>query len=176
MTPAEIAAPFTHADEACVFARWDRRIVPVVFGVDDATLSIFKGAIKAVVTLVGHDMADADPEIGANLMIVCFRDWAELPAVPGLDRRVPELGALCQRLEVASANQYRLFRSDPQGALRAAFVFLRKDAALSDVPAEDLALAQMVQVICLRSAALLPSDPCWSSWGTASSCARISLH
>ncbi len=42
---------FTRADGAYVFARWGRPIVPVVFGVDDASLAVFKGAIEAVVTL-----------------------------------------------------------------------------------------------------------------------------
>ena len=154
MTPEEIAAHFTQADGTYVFARRGRPIVPVVpvvFGVDDATPAIFKGAIEAVVTLAGHKMAETDPEIGANLMIFCFREWAELPAVPGLDRLIPDLEALCERLDAGVANQCRLFRFDPQSAIRAAFVFLRMDAALLDVPAEDLALAQMAQVICLWS-------------------------
>jgi hypothetical protein len=153
MTPEEVAAHFTRPDGAYVFARWDCPIVPVVFGVDDSTLPIFKGAIEAVVTLAGHQMAEADTELGANLMIFCFRDWAELPEVTGLNALVPDLAALCQRLDAAGANQYRLFRFDPQGAIRATFVFLRMDAVLSAIPAEDLALAQMVQVICLWSEA-----------------------
>lgn len=151
MTPDEIAALFTRADGAYLFARWGRPIVPVVFGVDDATLAIVKGAIEAVVTLAGHKMAETDAELGANLMVFFLRDWAELPQVPGLDGIVPELGPLCARLAAADANQYRLFRFDPQGAIRASFVFLRMDAALSDLPAEDLALAQMAQVILLWS-------------------------
>ncbi|MGV8986519.1 MAG: hypothetical protein ACOH2H_09570 [Cypionkella sp.] len=151
MTPEDIAAHFTRPDGTYAFARWGRPIVPVVFGVDDATLAIFKGAIEAVVTLADHKMAAKDPELGANLMIFCLRDWAELPAVPGLDRLVPELEALCNRLSATQANQYRLFRFDAQGAIRATFLFLRMDAALAAVPAEDLALAQMVRMICLWS-------------------------
>jgi hypothetical protein len=125
--------------------------VPVVFGVDDKTLETVKGAIEAVVTLAGHKMAETDAELGANLMIFFLRDWAELLQVPGLDGIVPDLGPLCERLAAANANQYRLFRFDPSGAIRASFVFLRMDAALSDIPAEDLALAQMAQVILLWS-------------------------
>jgi hypothetical protein len=79
------------------------------------------------------------------------RDWAELPQVPGLDRLVPDLGPLCARLEAAEANQYRIFRFDPDGAIRAAFVFLRMDEHLAAVPAETLALSQAVQVILLWS-------------------------
>ena len=101
MQPSQVQALFTGRDGAYRFARWGRPIVPVVFGVDDATLSIVKGAVEAVVTLARHRMAETDPELGANLMVFFFRDWAELPQVPNLDRLVPELPALCDRLAKA---------------------------------------------------------------------------
>ena len=47
------------------------------------------------------------------------------------------------------ANQYRFFRFEDNGAIKAAFVFLRMDESLSEMAAEDLALAQAVQVILL---------------------------
>jgi hypothetical protein len=84
-------------------------------------------------------------------MIFFFRDWAELPEVPNLDRLVPGLAALCARLEGAGANQYRIFRFDPEGAIRAVFVFVRMDAHLEAVSAETLALSQAVQMILLWS-------------------------
>jgi hypothetical protein len=151
MTPEAVAALFTRTDGSYFFSRWGRPIVPVVFGGDDKTLSVFKGAIEAIVTLAGHKMAETDVELGANLMVFLFRDWDELPAVPGLGAIVPELDRLCPRLQAQDANQYRLFRFDPQGPIRVAFVFLRMDAALSAMPAEDIALAQAAQMICLWS-------------------------
>ncbi len=149
MTPDQVQHHFTRADGGYLFARWGRPIVPVVFGVDDATLATVKGAIEAVVTLAGHRMAETDPELGANLMVFFFRDWAELPQVPGLDRLVPDLGPLCDRLATQGAAQYRFFRFDAHGAIRAAFVFLRMEGALADLPAEVLALNEAVQVILL---------------------------
>lgn len=151
MDATAIEALFTRADGTFLCARWGRPIVPVVFGVEDATLSTVKGAIEAMVTLAGHRMAETDPELGANLMVFFFRDWAELPLVPGLDRLVPDLGPLCERLAAQGANQYRLFRFDADGAIRAAFVFLRMDAALAAMPAETLALTQAAQAILLWS-------------------------
>lgn len=151
VTPEDVSALFTRADGQYLFARWGRPIVPVVFGVDDATLSVVKGAIEAVVALAGHRMAETDPELGANLMVFFLRDWAELPAVPNLDRLIPDLGPLCARLQRAEANQYRFFRFEDGGAIKAAFVFIRMDAHLSAVPAEVLALSQAVQTILLWS-------------------------
>ena len=149
MTSDEIARLFTLNDGTYRFARWGRPIVPVVFGTDDATLATVKGAIEAVVALAGHKMAETDPELGANLMLFFFRDWAELPAVPNLDRLVPGLDALVPRLQAEGATQYRAFRFDEAGAIKAAFVFVRMDAAMEAVPAADLALLQAVQVILL---------------------------
>lgn len=151
MTPAEIEALFTGADGTYRFARWGRPIVPVVFGLGDETLPVVKGAVEAVVAIAGHRMAETDPDLGANLMFFFFRDWSELPQVPNLDRMIPDLAPLCARLEAAGANQYRLFRLDAAGAIRAAFVFLRMDAHLAALPADALALAQAAQVMLLWS-------------------------
>jgi len=103
------------------------------------------------VALAGHRMAETDPELGANLMVFFFRDWAELPQVPNLDRLVPDLGPLVERLTAAGANQYRFFRFDEAGGIKAAFVFVRMDEELAQLPAEAIALNQMVQVILLWS-------------------------
>lgn len=151
MTPEEIQALFTRCDGAFLFARWGRPIVPIVFGVTDETLATVKGAFEAVVALADHKMAETDPELGANCMVFFFREWSELPDVPDLDRLIPDLVPLVARLEDADANQYRVFRFDENGAIRAAFVFLRMDRELSKVPAETLALSQVVQTILLWS-------------------------
>jgi len=151
LTPGHIAALFTRASGEYAFARWGRPIVPVVFGLDDATLPVLKGAIEAIVTLADHKMAETDPELGANTMVFFLRDWDELRAVPGLDRMIPDLGLLLDRLIAAEANQYRIFRFDPNGGIKAAFVFVRMDDHLSEVSAETIALSQAVQLILLWS-------------------------
>ena len=151
MDAKEVEAMFTRADGSYLFARWRRPIVPVIFGVAEASLPPFKGAIEAVVALAGHQMAETDAEMGANLMIFAFRDWEELLGIPKLEGLVPELAALMPRLVAAGANQYRVFRLEKDGAIRAAFVFLRMDASLAEVSAEVLALSQAVQVMLLWS-------------------------
>ena len=144
MEASEIERYFTRHDGGYLFARWGRPIVPVVFGVDDATLGVVKGAIEAVVAMAGHKMSDMDPELGANLLIFFFEEWGELLETPDLDKLVPDLRSLVERLEAEGANRYRLFRFDEGGAIKAVFGFLRMDKALRDVPAEDLALSEAV--------------------------------
>ena len=130
MTSEEIEALFTRSDGSYLCARWGRPIVPVVFGVEEATLRIVKGAIEAVVALAGHRMAETDPELGANFMMFFLRDWRELLEVRDLDRLIPELAELVPRLEAAEANQYRVFRFDEAGGIKACFAFVRMDAEL----------------------------------------------
>ncbi|MCE8005907.1 hypothetical protein [Aestuariivita sp.] len=151
MQVGEIEAHFTRADGSFVFARWGRPIAPVIFGVEPETLAVVKGALEAVCILADHQMSETDPELGANMMVFFCRDWSELLDVPNLDRLVEGLAPLVARLEAQEANQYRVFRFDEAGAIRAAFVFLRMDAHLSAVPAETLALSQVVQTILLWS-------------------------
>ena len=151
LTPEAVAALFTRADGSYLFARWGRPIAPVVFGVTDASLPAIKGGIAAVADLAGLPMADTDPELGANLMLFFVRDWSELTDTPNLDRLVPDLAALVARLEAAAANQYRIFRFDGAGGIKACVVFLRMDAQMAALDAGTLALGQMVQSVLLWS-------------------------
>lgn len=147
----EIEALFTRESGNYTFARWGRAISPVVFGVNDETLKVVKGAIEAVCLVSNHHMAETDPELGSNAMFFFFSDWAELLDVPKLDELVPDLTAMVARVSAADANQYRVFRFDKEGAIKACFTFIRMDKHLSDVPAETLALSQAVQMMVLWS-------------------------
>jgi len=151
VTPEGIEALFTRGDGSYVFARWGRPVAPVVFGVEDATLEVVKGAFEAVTVLAGHKMAETDPELGSNCMVFFLRKWDELLAVPDLGRMLPDLPEVVARLGGTGANQYRVFRFDEAGAIMAAFVFLRMDGEMLAVPAEELALSQVVQVMLLWS-------------------------
>lgn len=160
LSPDQIEALFTRADGQFLCARWGRAISPIVFGVDDATLSVVKGAFEAVCTLAGHEMGDMDAELGSNLMVFFFRDWAELVETPNLDKLIPDLGPLVARLEAAEANQYRFFRFDEGGGIKASFVFVRMDDQMAELPAETIALSQAVQTIVLWSdQAFMDSSP-----------------
>ncbi|WP_299724379.1 hypothetical protein [uncultured Tateyamaria sp.] len=151
MTPEEIEALFTRESGVYAFARWDRPLAPVVFGVEDETLGVIKGAIEAVCQLAGTSVAETDPELGANFIWFFLTEWSELLDVPNMDRLVPDLAPLVDRLKQAQANQYRTFRFDEAGAIKACFVFLRMDENLREVPAETLALSQVVQSMLLWS-------------------------
>lgn len=151
MTPEYIETLFTAPNGGYRFSRWGRPVVPVVFGLEDETLPVIKGAFEAVCALAGHQMAETDPELGSNCMVFFLRDWSELPQVRDLDRLIPDLVHLVERLQRAGANQYRTFRFDDTGAIKAAFVFLRMDESLSDLSAATLALGQVVQTMLLWS-------------------------
>ncbi|QIE40662.1 hypothetical protein [Meridianimarinicoccus aquatilis] len=151
LSPDAVSALFTRTDGQFLFARWGRPIVPVIFGVTEETIPVLKGAIEAVVALADHKMAETDPELGANLMVFFVRDWSELTETPNLDRMIPDLGPLVDRLQTVGANQYRIFRFDEDGGIKACFVFLRMDAQLASLDAETLALTQMVQSVLLWS-------------------------
>lgn len=147
MTAEEIRAMFTRTGGAYVFARWGRPIAPVVFGVEEETLSVVKGAFEAVAALAGHPIDEVDPDLGSNCMMFFLRAWDELLDVPDLDRLVPDLAGLVARLKEAEASQYRAFRFDQNGAIQAAFVFLRMQGKMAEQPAEVLALGQVVQIM-----------------------------
>ena len=151
MNAEEVEAYFTRSEGGYKFARWARPMAPIVFGVDDATLPVVKGAVQAVAALAGIEVSETDPELGSNLMFFFFSDWEELLEVPNLDKLVPNLSSMVAHLAAAEANQYRLFRFEKSGGIKACFVFLRMDTVLSELPAETLCLTQVVQSILLWS-------------------------
>jgi len=151
MDQAAVEKLFRRSTGDYVFARWGRPIVPVVFGVEQQTLDVVKAAFEAVVVLAGHKMAETDPELGANLMVFFIRDWDELGQVPRLGDMIPDMEPMLVRLKAEDANQYRVFRFEESGAIKAAFVFIRMDQHLEAVSADTLALSQAVQTILLWS-------------------------
>lgn len=151
MTPETVARYFTRSDGSYLCARWGREIAPIVFGVEEETISVVKGALEAMCMLTGHKLIEIDPELGANLMVFFIRDWQDLLDTPNIDRLIPELPELVDRLHTAQANQYRIFRFDPDGGIKACFVFLRMDEAMAEIPADTLCLGQMVQSFVLWS-------------------------
>nr|WP_110549190.1 hypothetical protein [Limimaricola hongkongensis] len=144
MDAKAVEAMFTRGDGSYMCARWGRPIAPVVFGVEDETLSVMKSALQALCKLADHDMAETDPELGVNLLVFFCREWDELSAVPDLDKLVPGLPDLLAKLEAGDASQYRAFRFEPDGAIRAGIVFLRMKGEALDTPADVLALSQAV--------------------------------
>ena len=151
MDHVDIEALFTRDSGDYVFARWARPIAPIVFGVEDQSLEVIKGALEAVAVMGGLQLAETDPELGSNLMFFFFKDWDELVDVPNMDKLVPGLEPMVAKLKGAQANQYRVFRFDEAGGIKACFVFLCMDEALAAVDAETLALSQVVQSVLLWS-------------------------
>ena len=149
MTPQEIELMFTTATGEFSFARWGRPMAPVIFGVDDASVAVFKDAIGVLAGMVNIGLAETDPELGSNFMWFFLRDWQELLDTPDLHQLLPELANLVPRLQAGAATSYRLFRFDAAGAIQACFVFLRMDDVTAELPAEELAMTQMVQSMLL---------------------------
>lgn len=138
--PEQIERLFTRKDGTFHFARWGRPIVPVIFGPQDESIPPLKAAIEAVVAMAGHQLAETDPELGTNMMVFFLQDWEELADLRDLDHLIPNLGALVPRLINAKARQYRIFRFDEAGAIRAAFVFLRLTGPMAHRPADEIGL------------------------------------
>lgn len=157
MEAERIAALFTRADGSFLCARWGRPVAPVVFGLADESLDIFRAAIRAGFAHAGHQLAETDPEMGANLMIFVLRDWDELAALPDLDALTGQPG-LPARLAAAGADQYRILRFDADGAIRACLMFLRMSGPLGQAHPAELAEALTMRAA-LSFAAEVPAGP-----------------
>lgn len=126
-----IASLFTGGDGQFLCARWGRPMAPVVFGLADETLAIFRAALQAAVSHARHALTEADPESGANWLCFAVRSWEELAGLPDLDR-MTGLADLPARLAGQRAASYRLLRFDGAGAIRACFTFLNLGGVLGE--------------------------------------------
>lgn len=137
-----IARLFTRGGQY-LCARWGRPIAPVIFGLEEAGLAIFRDAMKAVIAHARHPLAETDPEMGANSLSFFVRDWDELAELPDLEHLTGQAG-LVERLKRQEADQYRLFRFDADGAIRACMSFVNMGGKLAD--AHPAALAEALAV------------------------------
>lgn len=157
MDAAAIEAMFTRPDGSFLCARWGRPVAPVVFGLADGSLDIFRGALRAGFAHARHPVTEADPEMGANLMLFFVRDWSELSGVPDLDRLTGVPG-LPERLARDGADQYRLFRFDAEGGIRACLSFLNMGGALAEAHPGGLAERVTMQSALTFAAEVTPSS------------------
>lgn len=155
---ARIAELFTAPGGAFLCARWGRPVAPVVFGLDDVSLTVFRAATAAVLAHARHPLAETDPEMGANLMVFAVRDWDELAGLPDLDR-LTGMAGLPDRLAGQGADQYRLFRFDRDGGIRAGFAFLRLGGALGQSHPAQLAESVAVNALLTWAHPVTPSQP-----------------
>lgn len=142
---------FTQPDGSYRFARWNKPMAPVVFGVDDATIEGLKGAIAQTVAITGANLGELDPDLGANFMWFFCQDWAELRSVPNLDRLLPNLDALIGDLEASGGTRYRTFGFDADGAIQLCVLLIRVDEATQAQPLQTLATAETLQSVLLWS-------------------------
>ena len=156
MTHHDISALFTREDGSFLCARWGRPVAPVIFGLADESLDIFRSAISAGYAHARHPVTDVDPELGSNLMLFFMRDWAEMEDIPDLDHLTGQPG-LPARLAQENADQYRLFRFDADGGIRACMIFLRMSETMSQIHPAALAEALMMRSALSFAAEISPS-------------------
>lgn len=144
MTPDEIAPLFTRPDGSFHFARWARPVAPMVYGVAAETLPLMKGGVRLIADLIGQPWAETDAEAGFNNLLICVAEWWELAGETELERILPEIGTLAAQLAEDEAEQYRLFRFDPEGGIRHCLTLMRISGALARMPADLIALGHAV--------------------------------
>lgn len=149
---SKIAPLFTRPDGTFQFARWGRAIVPSIFGLNEEGSAVFLRALRSIAVLSNVPISDKDQDLGANFLVFFVREWDDLRKVPDLDKLLPNLEVVVERLEASGSNQYRFFSfEEDTGAIRACLTLLRYDDGLKQVSAQTLAISQCLQAMLVWS-------------------------
>lgn len=151
----DIATLFTR-DGHYLCARWGRPVAPVIFGLADESLPIFRAATGAVLAHAGQPIAETDPQMGANMLSFFVRDWDELQDVPDFDRLTGQAD-LPARLRLRGADQYRMFRFDADGAIRACITLVKMGGALANAHPGQLAETLAARAMLTFARDVMPS-------------------
>lgn len=154
---ADSIADLFQRDGRFLCARWARPVAPVIFGLADESLAVFRSAIGAVLADLRHPVTDADPEMGANMMFFFARDWSELDQIPDLETLTGQSG-LPARLAAGQADQYRIFRFDQDGSIRACLSFVNMGGRLKDAHPGMLAETLAVRALLTFARDVQPSE------------------
>lgn len=149
---------FTAPDGTYRFARWNKPMAPVIFGVDDDTLTALKAAITQTVAISGAPLGELDPDLGANFMWFFCQDWAELKQIPNLDKLIPDFENLLGALQTSGSTRYRTFGFDKDGSIQLCIVLIRVDQATADQPVQTLATAETLQSLLVWSEGAFAND------------------
>jgi hypothetical protein len=144
MTPDEIRTYFSTPNQGYFFARWNRPIVPVVFGDHCLEPDLLKAALGRLGELTGQPVDLAAPASSMNYGTLVVRDWRDLTDMPGVPRLMPNLAKLAAQLEAEGANQYRVFQRDWRGGIKRCFAAIRTGTGrFADLTPESMALRQV---------------------------------
>jgi len=151
LSAEKIETLFTHPDGVFRFARWNRPIVPIVFGVDDETLAHLKTAIVTTVGVTGTNIAETDPELGANFMWFFCQDWDEILAVPDLEGLIPDLKTQIARLQTTTTKTFRIFAFDNDGSIKMCIQLIKVAEETAEMSIQTLATGETYQCLALFS-------------------------
>jgi hypothetical protein len=151
LTAEKIETLFTHPDGVFRFARWNRPIATVVFGVDDETLTHLKTAIVTTIGVTGMNTVETDPELGANFMWFFCQDWDEILAVPDLERLIPDLKNIIARLQATTTKTFRIFSFDKDGSIKMCIQLVKVADETADMSIQTLATGETYQCLALFS-------------------------
>lgn len=146
---AHVEKLFSPKQGAYHFARWGRPIAPVIFGVDDTTLTHLKSAVATTIGLTGGQIVETDPELGANFMWFFCKDWDEILTVPDLDRLVPNLAELVKHLNDTNSLRHRSFAFDAEGGIKLCILMMRVTEQVASVSPHILATGETFQCLAL---------------------------
>jgi len=148
----EIEALFTGDNNTFHFARWNRPIVPIVFGVDDETLTHLKSSIVTTVGITGNKIEETDPELGANFMWFFCQEWSEVLSVPDLQELIPNIKDIVEKLQFSSTKSYRIFSFDPEGGIKMCVQLIKVSDETAEMSIQALATGETFQCLALFSA------------------------
>ena len=95
----EVESMFTSEDKY-FFSRWSSNIVPMVIGLNDFALGIFKKKLLSIWEFSPIQIEEFEIKNKANFVFIFLKKWNELEKLPGIEEIVPDHLSLVKNLSL----------------------------------------------------------------------------
>ena len=146
----EIQSMFTVKNKF-FFSRWSGNIVPMILGVNDFSLGLFKKKLISILSCLPIQIDEFEIEKKANYVFIFFKKWDELYNLPNIEEIIPDHLSLLKSLSFKNPSQYRRFYFDKNGGINFCVFLIPIEKEIDESSYEELIIQILIKSILIWS-------------------------
>lgn len=133
------------------FSRWSGNIVPLILGLNDFSLGLFKKKLLSVLSFLPIQIDEFEIEKKANYVFIFFKKWDELYNLANIKEIIPDHLSLLKSLSLKKPSQYRRFYFDKNGGINFCVFLIPIENEIDELSYEEFIIQTLIKSILLWS-------------------------